>query len=130
MGAVERVGDLDREAEGLIDRNRAAGDAVGERLAVEKLHHQKIALAIATDVVERADVRMIEARDRARLALQSRAELRVRGELGGEDFHRDVAPEARVDGAIDLAHATRADRADDLVRTELCVRREHARGEA
>ena len=37
---------------------------------------------------------------------------------GGEDLDRDVAPEARVATAIDLAHAAGADGRDDLVRTE------------
>jgi hypothetical protein len=45
-------------------------------------------------------------------------ELRVRGEEGREDLDRDDAVQARVTGAINLPHAPRADRGEDLVRSE------------
>ena len=60
------------------------------------------------------DVGVVQGRDRARLAGEALRELDVR------DFDRDVAIEARVVGAIHLAHATFADQRLDFVRTE-CV---------
>ena len=60
------------------------------------------------DVVERADVRMIERRDRARLALEALAQLRVGRERRRQDLDRDRAVEPRVAGAVDFAHAAGA----------------------
>ena len=114
MGAVESVGDLHAEAEDLADRQRPAGDAVGERLAFEQFHDQ---VAVA-DVVERADVRMIELRDRLGLALEARPQLRVVRELRRQDLDGHAAVEASVVRAPDLAHAAGAERREDLVRPE------------
>ena len=61
---------------------------------------------------------MIQRRNRARLAGESFGELDVR------QFDRDVSVQARIVGAIDLAHAAFADGRLDLVGAE-CV----ARGE-
>ena len=60
------------------------------------------------------DVGVIQGRDCARFAGEALRELDVR------DFDRGVAIEARVVGAIHLAHATFTDQRLDFVRTE-CV---------
>ena len=70
------------------------------------------------DVEQRADVRMIERRDGARLAVEAVAQLRVGGERRGEDLDRDGAIEPRIAGAIHLAHPTLADECDDFVGAE------------
>ena len=36
----ERVGDLPRDRERLVCRHRLAGNALGERLALDQLHHE------------------------------------------------------------------------------------------
>src|SRR5262249_12344241 len=71
------------------------------------------------DVEEGADVRMVERRDDARLALEPLADLGVLGEVRGDQLHRDVTPEARVLRAVDLAHPAGAERGADLVGSEL-----------
>ena len=60
-------------------------------------------------------------RDRARFAIEPFAEQGIGGERGGEDLDGDGPVEPRVAGSIDLAHAARADRRDDLVRAEACT---------
>ena len=47
-----------------------------------------------------------------------RAEGRVAGEVRRQDLDRDHAVQARVAGAVDLAHAPGAQRREDFVRTE------------
>ena len=64
------------------------------------------------DVVEVADVGVVQRRDRARLAREPL------GELGVRDLDRDVAIQARIAGAIHLAHAARADQRLNFVGTE------------
>ena len=69
------------DAERLVQRQRRrVASRVGQRLALEKLHDEKRRAVVLADVVERADVRMLELRERARFALEARAELRVGGE--------------------------------------------------
>ena len=71
-----------------------------------------------SDVVQRADVRMIERRNRTRLPLEALAELRPRGGLSDDDFDGDGAIEAGVARLVDFPHAAFAELGDDLVRTQ------------
>ena len=73
---------------------------------------------VLADIVERADVRVSEGRDRARFALESLAELRVGGKDARENLDGDGAVESRVAGPVDLAHAAGAERRHDFVRAE------------
>ena len=102
---VERIRDLDAEAEHLLRRERSLFEPLGERLPFEELHDEVLDAVGVADVVEGADVRMRELGDRFRLALEAGLEVRVRREVGREDFHRDGAPEPRVIRPVDLSHA-------------------------
>ena len=70
MRVVERLGDLDGMAQDLIRRQRAAGKAVGNRFAFQQLHHEVVAAVLLADVIERADMRMIQTRDGPGFALE------------------------------------------------------------
>ena len=54
----ERIGDLPRDLQRLADRQRAAGDSLGEVLPFDQLHHQRGRRI--EDAVYLGDVRMIE----------------------------------------------------------------------
>ncbi len=81
MGLVERLGDLTAEAEHIRDGERTLLESRGEGLAFEMLHDQVIDVPLSADVMEGADVRVIEIRDGARLALEALARRCARGEL-------------------------------------------------
>ena len=70
------------------------------------------------DVVQRADMRMIECGDAPRLALETGLELGVGCEQRREDLDGDRSSEPGVSRLIHLAHSPCADQRDDLVRTE------------
>ena len=70
------------------------------------------------DPVDRRDIRMVQRREDCGLALEPGEPLGVLCELFGQHLDRDVASQARVGGAIDLAHAAHAEWGDDLVRAE------------
>lgn len=89
-----------------------------ERLAIAILHDQVIGPVVLADVVERADVGVIERRDRLRLALEPDLQHRVVRELRRQNLHRNDPSESRVFRAIDLTHTAGADAADDFVRPE------------
>jgi hypothetical protein len=50
---------------------------------------------------------MIQRCQQTRFAFQPTAAVGVGGELPGQDLDRDVAPELRVAGAVDLPHPAR-----------------------
>jgi hypothetical protein len=53
-----------------------------------------------------------------RFPLEPREPLRIVDERLGQNFERDIAPELRVFGTIDLAHPADAEWREDFVRTE------------
>ncbi len=109
--STEAFGDLPSDGKRLVDRKRAAGNAVGQRLALDEFHHQGAIL----DSVDLRDVRVVERSEHLRLALEARQALRVGSKEVGQDLDRDLAVQARVARSIHLTHAARAQRADDFV---------------
>ncbi len=67
------------------------------------------------DVVDRADVRMIQRRGRARLALEALDGDRVCQQPRREELDGDLPAEPRVFGAVDDTHAAFADLVNDPV---------------
>ena len=87
---------------------------IGERLALDQLHHEVEVFTLHADVVHRADVGMVERGDEPGLALEAGADLRRRGQIG-RDLDGDLAAQAEIAGAVNLAHASGAERREDLV---------------
>ena len=115
---VQGTGDLDAAAQRLVERQGTSSETILERFTLEQLHHQEVVLALATDVEERADVRVREPGDRPRLLLESLAGFGRRGPMQGQDLDRDGPIEAGVARLVDLAHSARPERREDLVRPE------------
>jgi flagellar biosynthesis regulator FlbT len=63
-------------------------------------------------------MRLIQRREDLRFPLEPGETIVIAGKKIRQDFDRDVALELGVAGAIDLAHATRAQGAQDFVRSE------------
>ena len=78
---VERIRDLARALQRLIERQRPLREAIRERLTFEVLQHQKLHALLVPDVVEGADMRMIERGHGARLALEPLAEEGIAGDV-------------------------------------------------
>ena len=118
VGLVQRVRDLNGRLESLIERQRALPQAVGQRLALQVLHHQEVHAVLVPHVMEGADVGMVQAGDRLGFALESLLQLRVRRDMLGEDFDGDRAVQAGVAGLVHLAHAASPEGGDDRIRTK------------
>ena len=104
----QRFRDLRNDTQRLLNREATTAETIGQRLACHKFHDQ----VVGTDVVDGADIGMVERCDRARLTLEPVAEARRRY-LDG-----DIAVQARVRGAVHLAHAAFPDGFENLVRAE------------
>ena len=72
---------------------------------------------MGADVVDGEDVGVVEGPGGPGLLLEAEETVAI-GDLLGEDLDRDLAAEAGVTGAVDLAHSPRAEQPHDLVRTE------------
>src|SRR6202035_2477455 len=87
-------------------------------LALDQFEYEGAHTGRFFEAVDRADVRMIQCRERPRLALETRATLRVARERRRQDFNRDLAFERVVVGAVHLAHATDAEQRTDRIGPE------------
>ena len=111
---VDCRADLDGDVERVVHRQlRRTTEPGFEGFPFEKLEDQIVELAVAADVMDGADVRIVQRRDDAGFLLEALARFRIGRQRAGQDLdgHRAIQP--GVTGAVDLAHAARADRRDD-----------------
>jgi hypothetical protein len=104
----------ERDRQRVRDAERAALQAIGQRLALEQLHGDEQRARILADLVDLADVRMVDARRRPRLAPEALA----RGLVARRRRHRlqrNRALEPFVARRIDDAHPAFA----ELVRDDV-----------
>jgi hypothetical protein len=78
-----------------------------------------------TDVVQRADMRVVETRDRLRFQFKPLLQCRVRRDMLRQDLDGDGAIETSVLRLVDLPHAAGAKRGEDLIRSDACAWRQH-----
>jgi len=102
MRGVQRIGNLDGEAQGLAHRQRP-----GDWRTFDVLEDQ----IIGADVVDLADVRMVERRNRARFLIEALL-MRV------QRLHGDRAVKSRIPRLPDFAHAACANPGEDFIWTE------------
>ena len=107
--ASSAVGDLRADVEGAFKLSAPAGEPILQRRALQILHDDERPLVLLADVVDGADVRVVERRCRSRLAREP-ARPGVAREFVGDELERDGAAEARIFGFVQHAHAAAADR--------------------
>ena len=93
----------------------AVADQVLERGAVQELHDQEGAVVFLADVVDGADVGMVQGRCGLGLAAKTFEGLAVLGKIFGKKLEGDEAAEARVFGFVDHAHTAATELFDDPV---------------
>ncbi len=107
VGRVNGRADLSHQGDGAIDRQPPELFELGaQRAAVDELHHEVHPdLGRRSEVVDRHDVRMLEVRDRARLAQKAVRHPRVGEQVVADDLERHGSIERQVGRAVDGAHA-------------------------
>jgi hypothetical protein len=118
----ERVADLDGVLDRDARRHRARLDHLRDRLPGHQLHDDRALSVVLDDVIDRRDVRVIERRERLRLALEAGADLRILEQGARQDLQGHLATEARVARTVDFRHATGADCRQRFVWAEACLR--------
>ena len=90
-------------------------DAVLQGHAFQKLHGDEGWPSCFADLVDRADVGMVQSGSGLRFALKALEGLRVVGYIVGQELQGDEAAELGVLGLVDDAHAAAAELFDDAV---------------
>jgi hypothetical protein len=95
-------------------------ESIGKRLAAQQLHDEVDDLPAPSDAVDGDDMRVLELRRDAALALEALDEALVECELGRQDLDGDVAIQPALTGAIDDRHPAAADLLEDVVIVREC----------
>jgi len=102
---LERLGDLARDRQALVERQHSPLAPLGERRPEDELHDEGLRVSLRFEPVDLRDVRVVELGQQLGLALETGQALGVRGEGRGKELECHVAPELRVARAIHFAHS-------------------------
>ncbi len=109
MRRVERLAHLPGKVQHPRGRQRSFFDQLLEGAPFEQLHHDERLAVVFAELVNRTDVRVLQRRRQAGLALESGQPFGRRDRLGAQQLDGDLAAKLEVFGAIDDSHATLAE---------------------
>ena len=115
VGGVEGIGNLDCQIEQDFELHRPRADAVFQGDAIEKFHGDEGFAVLVADVIDGADVGMVERGRGLGFALKTGERLRIAGDIVGKKFQGDETVKANVLGFIDDSHAATAELFGDAV---------------
>jgi hypothetical protein len=118
VGSLERLRNLRRDRQGLVDWNRASSDPICERRSLDQLHHERGRARALLQAVDGRDVRMVQCGEGLRFTVESRQALGVGSNRRGQYLDGYLPRQVGVRCAIHLAHPTDADLGGDFVRAE------------
>jgi uncharacterized protein len=123
---AEGVGGSSDEPHRLGPGRAAAAHDRRERLPLDELHDQEGTIALGADVEEGDDPGVVQRARRAGLAQEPGLAVGIRGGGGGEHLDGHLAPEALVDGTMDLPHRSAAERGEEPVVRQALRQPRHA----
>ena len=101
---IQRVGKLDAQVQNFVGLEGLGADAVLEGLPLQQFHGDERPAFVLVDVVDGADVGVIEGGGGLGLALEALQGLMVLGHFFRQELERDEAMELGVLGLIDDTH--------------------------
>ncbi len=117
MGRSQGLGDLTADLQYLIERSFLPSQR-SERVLVNQLHDDIGLLPILANIVDRANVRMIQRRGHASLSLKSLQEVRILDAIRRQEFQGDLTAEPRILREEDLPHAAFAQSLENFIMRE------------
>jgi len=115
MGGIQRVGDLDAQRDDRVRLHGLAGDVVLQRRPFQEFHRNESPALKLANVVESADVGMVQRRGGPGFAPETGQRGGVLRYIWREELERDKAAEAHVFGFVHHSHAATAQLLDDAV---------------
>ena len=106
---VQRLAEVGSQGGGIQRPDRAGRDAIGQRPAVDVLHHEVRAVALRELRIEQRDQSRMAERGKEALLRLAPHRIAVLGRARPEDLDGDGALESLVEGAPDRTHAALAD---------------------
>ena len=115
VGGDERICHLDAHVQNLVSFERIAANQLLQAFAFQLLHDDEGVPVVVLDVVNRADVGMIQLGGRSSLALESLQGLGIPYQVIRNKLEGNAAPEARIFGLVDHSHAPTAEFSQDAI---------------
>src|ERR1035438_5823365 len=115
MRRIECVGDLNGKRQEQIGFEGTSGDAVRQHYAIQILHGDERPPVLFTDVINRADIWVIECGGGLRFAAKTGENRRVAGNFFGQEFESDKKLQPRVFRFVDHPHTADTQLLDDAV---------------
>ena len=115
MRGVERVGDLRADTSNLLNEQRLLADATVERLAFDKLHHQKMNALVLADFVDLRHAGMVQGGCRFGFDLEPAHATGILGHNHGQHLERHAPIEPGVRRQVHFAHAALAQTGDNAI---------------
>ena len=112
------VGDLDGVFESGVERQATFLQPGGQRVAFHQFHDDVVDTVLFANIVERTDVRVVQAADGTGFSLEASTQMGVAGEMFWEDFDNDSAVQTRVDGGVHFSHTAGTELVADCVWTK------------
>lgn len=113
--SIEGICDLLPEIEDRRLGHRAGAEHDLERIPLEEFHDEKAPRLVPAEVVDRADVGVIERRGRSGFALEALDCRDIVRQFRGQELERDLPAQAQILGTVDNAHAAATEFFDDAV---------------
>ena len=114
----ERLGNLLRDRERLIERDRTSSDALREIVSLDQFHHEGGHAPALFEAVDGGDVWVVQRGEGLGFTLEAREPISIVGERLGQHLDRDVAIQFRIAGAKYLPHSPFPDAGDHFVDAE------------
>src|SRR5229473_5651989 len=105
VSGIEGIRNLNRQTEQNVILHGLSGDAMLQRYAVQKFHDQEWMAVLLADLMDGADIRMIECGGRLCLPLESGQRLGVFGDVIGQKLQGDKPVQDYILGLVNDAHA-------------------------
>ena len=124
---VERLGQLHSNRQGLGEREGPPRDSCGKRLPLDQLHRDEMPAIGLADVVNRADIRMVQGGGGPGFATEPLRGVGIDRPVRWQELERHWPSEPRVLPAIHHAHTPAAERGKNpIMRDRLADHCDHA----
>ncbi len=115
MGGVQRIGHLHSETQHGVSSDWATSNTILQRLAFEVLHGDERSAVLLADIVDRADMWMVQRRCGLGFTLEATERIGIGGEVLRNELERNGTMQPRIFGFVDDAHAAAAELLEDAV---------------